>query len=44
MNKVGQDRRSRAEIESRISQLEHELELMTDKLHQAEYKLSLWEN
>ena len=44
LNKVGQERRSRAELESRISQLEHELELVTDKLHQAEYKLSLREN
>ncbi len=44
MNKVGQERRSRAELESRISHLEYELELVTDKLSQSEYKLSLREN
>ena len=31
-------------MESRISHLEHELELVTDKLSQSEYKLSLREN
>ena len=41
LNKVGQERRS---LESRISHLEHELELVTDKLSQSEYKLSLREN
>ena len=38
---MGQERRSRAELESRISHLEYELELVRDKLSQSEYKLKL---
>ena len=44
LTKIGQERRSRSELETQLTHLEHELEIIREKLQQSEYKLSLREN